>query len=103
MVTGSHLSRTAEQGAAPLTKNRRSVQPAETAFLDRATLRGMALESDEDLGTVGGASAMRGCDDPPPPLLREGIAQFNRGEYFEQHETLEVLWRGGPPGGGPPF
>src|ERR1700731_3622612 len=33
------------------------------------------------------------CDEPPPALLREGIAQFNRGEYFEQHETLELLWR----------
>ena len=33
------------------------------------------------------------CDEPPPPLLLEGIAQFNRGEFFEQHETLETLWR----------
>ena len=33
------------------------------------------------------------CDEPPPPNLIEGIAQFNRGEYFEQHETLELLWR----------
>ena len=33
------------------------------------------------------------CDEPPPPLLVEGIAQFNRGEFFEQHETLELLWR----------
>jgi len=33
------------------------------------------------------------CDDPPPALLLEGIAQFNRGEFFEQHETLERLWR----------
>ena len=33
------------------------------------------------------------CDEPPPALLIEGIAQFNRGEYFEQHETLELLWR----------
>ena len=33
------------------------------------------------------------CDEPPPPLLLEGIAQFNRGEFFEQHETLEVRWR----------
>jgi uncharacterized protein len=33
------------------------------------------------------------CQEPPPPLLLEGIAQFNRGEYFEQHETLELLWR----------
>ena len=33
------------------------------------------------------------CEEAPPPLLLEGIAQFNRGEYFEQHETLEHLWR----------
>jgi len=33
------------------------------------------------------------CDEAPPRLLIEGIAQFNRGEYFEQHETLELLWR----------
>ena len=33
------------------------------------------------------------CDAPPPPELLEGIAQFNRGEFFEQHETLELLWR----------
>jgi predicted metal-dependent hydrolase len=33
------------------------------------------------------------CDEPPPALLVEGIAQFNRGEFFEQHETLELLWR----------
>ena len=33
------------------------------------------------------------CGEPPPLLLLEGIAQFNRGEFFEQHETLENLWR----------
>src|SRR5258708_12416677 len=33
------------------------------------------------------------CDEPPPPQLLDGIAQFNRGEFFEQHETLELLWR----------
>src|SRR6202035_1492595 len=36
------------------------------------------------------------CDEPPPPKLLEGIAQFNRGEYFEQHETLELLLRAEP-------
>lgn len=36
---------------------------------------------------------MRACDEPPPIALLEGIGQFNRGEYFEQHETLEILWR----------
>lgn len=30
---------------------------------------------------------------PPPDLLRVGVDQLNRGEYFEQHETLEILWR----------
>jgi uncharacterized protein len=33
------------------------------------------------------------CHEPPPAQLLEGIAQFNRGEFFEQHETLELLWR----------
>jgi predicted metal-dependent hydrolase len=33
------------------------------------------------------------CDEPPPPELALGIEQFNRGEFFEQHETLELLWR----------
>lgn len=33
------------------------------------------------------------CSDAPPPLLREGIAQFNAGEYWECHETLEMIWR----------
>lgn len=33
------------------------------------------------------------CDDAPPPLLLEGVALFNRGEFFECHEALETLWR----------
>jgi hypothetical protein len=36
------------------------------------------------------------CEEPPPALLIEGIAEFNRGEFFEQHETLERLWRAEP-------
>jgi len=32
------------------------------------------------------------CDEPPSPALLQGIAQFNRGEFFEQHETLEAAW-----------
>ena len=39
---------------------------------------------------------MSACNESPPPELLEGIAQFNRGEYFEQHETLELLWRAEP-------
>jgi predicted metal-dependent hydrolase len=33
------------------------------------------------------------CHEPPPRLLLSGVAQFNRGEFFAQHETLEDLWR----------
>ena len=33
------------------------------------------------------------CDEPAPPELIHGIEQFNAGEFFEQHETLETLWR----------
>lgn len=33
------------------------------------------------------------CREPPPPLLRRGIDQFNAGAFFDQHETLEDLWR----------
>ena len=33
------------------------------------------------------------CSEPPPPLLLRGVEQLNRGEFFEQHETLEDLWR----------
>ena len=33
------------------------------------------------------------CDDPPAPELLRAIEQFNAGEVFEQHETLELLWR----------
>ncbi len=33
------------------------------------------------------------CRQKPPPELLEGIRQFNRGEYYECHETLEQLWR----------
>jgi predicted metal-dependent hydrolase len=36
------------------------------------------------------------CAEAPPSQLLEGIAQFNRGEFFEQHETLELLWRAEP-------
>ena len=33
------------------------------------------------------------CHETPPALLQRGIAEFNRGEFFKQHETLEDLWR----------
>ena len=32
------------------------------------------------------------CAGPPSPALLQGIAEFNRGQFFEQHETLEEAW-----------
>jgi predicted metal-dependent hydrolase len=32
------------------------------------------------------------CDELPPDALLHGIDEFNRQEFFEQHETLEGIW-----------
>jgi uncharacterized protein len=37
-----------------------------------------------------------GCAGTPLPLVIKGIEQFNRGEFFEQHESLEAAWRAEP-------
>lgn len=34
------------------------------------------------------------CNAPPPDELLQGIAEFNAGEWFACHETLEELWAG---------
>ena len=36
------------------------------------------------------------CAEAPPPGLVAGIAQFNRGAFWECHETLEAIWRPEP-------
>ena len=41
-------------------------------------------------------AAGRSCADAPPPELRAAVEQFNRGEFFECHETLEALWLAEP-------
>src|SRR4051812_6131851 len=37
---------------------------------------------------------MSECDKSPPRLLLKAVGEFNRGEWFECHETLEDLWIG---------
>jgi predicted metal-dependent hydrolase len=32
------------------------------------------------------------CDEPPPPELVQAVTEFNNGEYFQCHETLEHAW-----------
>ncbi|HEY6871919.1 MAG TPA: DUF309 domain-containing protein [Geobacteraceae bacterium] len=37
---------------------------------------------------------MRQCDESPPEELLRAIGEFNRGDWFGCHETLEDLWVG---------
>lgn len=39
-------------------------------------------------------SRMRNCDESPPGRLLLAIRQFNAGQWYECHETLEDLWIG---------
>lgn len=32
------------------------------------------------------------CAAPPPPALVQAVAEFNAGQYFQCHDTLEALW-----------
>jgi hypothetical protein len=59
-----------------------------------------AAPARHDRGEYGGARKRRQgpynateCSGPPPADLLKGIHEFNEGEFFEQHETLETLWR----------
>lgn len=64
----------------PATSDPRSTHPKLTRALER-------LET-ADLGSL--------CSEPAPPALLQAIHEFNAGEFFEQHETLELLWRATP-------
>jgi predicted metal-dependent hydrolase len=48
------------------------------------------------LERLGLADMVAACAAPAPPELIKGIHEFNSGEFFEQHETLELLWRATP-------
>lgn len=43
-----------------------------------------------------GEDVARRCGETPSPRLLRGIEQFNRREYFECHETLELIWNAEP-------
>jgi uncharacterized protein len=48
------------------------------------------------LERLGSADMLAACSAPAPPALVQAIHEFNAGEFFEQHETLELLWRATP-------
>jgi len=48
------------------------------------------------LERLSSADLVSACAAPAPPELIKAIHEFNPGEFFEQHETLELLWRATP-------
>ena len=48
------------------------------------------------LERLSSADLATACTAAPPPELVRAIDEFNAGEFFEQHETLELLWRATP-------
>jgi predicted metal-dependent hydrolase len=48
------------------------------------------------LERIGAADLSVDCAAPAPAELLKGIREFNAGEFFEQHETIELLWRATP-------
>jgi len=64
---------------------------ARTEFLaEAAALIRRHLRPDET------AAIAAAAHEPLPPRALEAVAQFNAGEYWEQHETFEELWRAEP-------
>jgi hypothetical protein len=43
-----------------------------------------------------GEDVARRCGEASSPGLLRGIEQFNQREYFECHETLELIWHAEP-------
>lgn len=46
----------------------------------------------KEVATVTEEVVSRRCGEPPSPDLLVAVGQFNRGEFWECHETLERLW-----------
>jgi len=42
------------------------------------------------------ANLAEACAAPAPAELARAIHEFNAGKFFDQHETLELLWRATP-------
>ena len=42
------------------------------------------------------ADLVSACANAAPRALRKAVEEFNEGQFFEQHETLELLWRATP-------
>jgi CheY-like chemotaxis protein len=72
-----------------------TLRAARTAGADHAWARSRLFEELPALVAAHVSPAVRypaGWQEPLSATAREGIALFNQGEYFEQHELLEHAW-----------
>ena len=54
---------------------------------------GVILSEHTRQQSTGEAARLRKqCEDPLPPLARQGVEQFNNGAYYRQHDSFEELW-----------
>ncbi len=58
----------------------------------RSASRGHGPRPRPQIGKVGRGLASDRCRDAAPPEVLRGFEQFNREQFFEQHETLEDAW-----------
>src|SRR5712692_10361952 len=73
-------------------KCRGSITLALTSTDPRSTHPKLALAIER----LHAADLVKACGAPAPPELAKAIHEFNAGEFFDQHETLELLWRATP-------
>lgn len=45
------------------------------------------------IGKIGRGLPSTRCGEVPSPEFIQGVGEFNRGEFFEAHETLELIWK----------
>ncbi|MBI5930279.1 MAG: DUF309 domain-containing protein [Chloroflexi bacterium] len=57
----------------------------------RPTLAGMIRNSLEET-EADSQELLDHCAQPMTPLVKKGLEEFNAGEYYECHETLEAAW-----------
>ena len=68
----------------------------DTVINDIGTVSALAALFERLARTDDSAALATAAREPLPELARKAIALFNAGEFFEQHEAFETLWRAEP-------
>ena len=77
--------------------DKEKLSAAEAAGANPAIARSKFMNNLPDLLTensrvVDSAAILATCEDNLPHLAKRGLDEFNRGEYFKAHDSLELAW-----------